>query len=119
MTLDSVTAPSAPVTYASSVSAEDPGDSAYGWVMFWIFIAAVLAITFAVCVLALAQSWWMLGVVYGTDLFVTGLVFKVVLGALDVPATPELDSTDATSHAALPGPVIGLTEHRATVAAHH
>jgi hypothetical protein len=69
---------------------DDPGDSGYGWVMFVTFMAAVLGISFAVAVLALAPSWWMLGGVYAVDLIVTAVVFKVVLGAFAAPAYRDL-----------------------------
>ncbi len=60
---------------------EDPDDSSYGWVMLATFTSAVLAITFAVCVLALARSWWVLGIVIAAHVGVTAIVMKVIYGA--------------------------------------
>ena len=91
MTTESVAAPPAVVKDAPTGSDQDPDDSSYGWVMFLMFLTAALAITFAICALAMAPSWWMLGVVFGTDVIVTGLVFKIMFGAFVSPAYPDLE----------------------------
>jgi hypothetical protein len=72
--------------------ADDSDDSGYGMVMFFVFIAAVLGITFAVCVLAVVGSWWMLGAAMAAHVVVTTVVTRVVMGAFgpDAYAYPDL-----------------------------
>lgn len=87
---------------AAELPEEDVTHSDYGWVMFFVFTAAVLAITFAVAALALVPTWWMLGVVFGVHLAVTAVTTRVVLGAFeegsdyDAPAVQAAASTTRT-----------------------
>lgn len=119
MSAESASASPAPLIDTPSASEEDPGDVDYGWAMFWIFLAAVLAISLAVCVLAMAPSWWLLGVVYGVDLVVTGLVFKVVLGAFTSPGYPSPEGAASAGKAAsLESAVVPLKAPRPMMPAH-
>jgi len=109
----------APVTGALPGSDEDPDDSSYGWAMFIAFISAVLAITFAVCALAMVGSWWMLGVVYAVDLGITALVMKVVYGAFASSAYPDLERIEAASKVARAAQATELKARAAPLVAHH
>jgi len=104
---------------AAPTAAEDPNETNYGWAMFVTFLTAVLAISFAVCALAMVRSWWMLAVVFATDLTVTGLVFRVVVRALGFGADPQAEgaATKATVPAATPK--VGSSLRRAAVPLHH
>lgn len=84
-------------------SGEAPGDATYGWEMFVAFIAAVLAITITVAVLALVGSWWMLGVAMVVHVAVTATMMKLVLGALgsEEHAYPDARQAEAASRAAI------------------
>lgn len=123
MTTNNITvAELAPVTGASPAADEDPDDSSFGLAMFLTFTTAVLAITFAVCALAMVGSWWMLGVVYAADLIVTVLVFRVVLDALGMTGVPESESSEGQRQAgAAPAEaaVVALAAHGAPAVAHH
>lgn len=116
----------APVIGTPSTSDDDPGDSSYGWAMFLMFTTAVLSITFAVCVLAMVGSWWMLGVAFAVDLGVTASVMKVVSGALDSSdAYPDLERIELASKAAVAREVVDRKArrdrkaHRGSLVAHH
>ncbi len=69
---------------------EDANQARYGVVMFYVFSAAVLTITFSVCLLALVTRWWMLGVVFGIHLAVTGWVCIVINRAFDFDGDADL-----------------------------
>jgi hypothetical protein len=70
---------------------EDANQTGYGMVMFYVFSAAVLAITFAVCALALVNTWWMLGVVFGLHLAVTTWVCVVINRSFDFNGDADLE----------------------------
>lgn len=97
--------------YTSPAPENDPDDSDYGWAMFVAFITAVLAITFAVGALALVQTWWMLGVVFGVDLLITALVFRLVMGALADPASSGPERSSGAHEAPSTEPVVVLAAH--------
>ena len=70
---------------------EDANQTGYGMVMFYVFSAAVLAITVAVCALALVNTWWMLGVVFGLHLAVTTWVCVVINRSFDFNGDADLE----------------------------
>ena len=63
----------------TSESADDSGD---GLAMFVIFTGAVLIVTGAVALLALVDSWWMLGVAFGIHVVMTAVVVLAILHAM-------------------------------------
>ena len=66
------------------------------------FVVAVVAISLAVCVLALVPSWWMLGVAVATHLGVTAAMVKIVLCAVgpESETYPGLERTQLESRRA-------------------
>ncbi|HET9125296.1 MAG TPA: hypothetical protein VFN65_10465 [Solirubrobacteraceae bacterium] len=104
---------------AAELPEEDVTHSDYGWVMFFVFTAAVLAISFAVAALALVPTWWMLGIVFGVHLAVTAVTTKVVLGAFeqgsdaDAPAVQAAAPTTRVPRVSdLAGPGVPLAHSR-------
>lgn len=57
-------------------------DSGLGLTLFVVFVSAVLLLTGAVAFLAVFTAWWMLGLVFGVDLLVTGVVGTTVFTVL-------------------------------------
>src|SRR5579875_2945746 len=80
----------------------DPDDSGYGAVMFLVFTAAVLAVTLAVCVLAVVGSWWMLGVAVAIHVSVTAVVMWVIYRAFGLSADDDGDGAEEGSQTASP-----------------
>jgi membrane protein implicated in regulation of membrane protease activity len=97
----------------------EPDDSGYGWVMFLVFIAAVLAVTFAVCVLAVIGSWWMLGVAVAIHVSLTAVVMRVVYGAFGTSVDKDEDSAQAPSQTVPSRRSAGVKPARGTLVAHH
>ena len=60
----------------------DQDDSEYGQVMFWVFTSAVLVITVLVALIALTDTWWVLGFVFAGHLIATAIVTVVIARAL-------------------------------------
>jgi hypothetical protein len=73
-----MTAPPADTT--SGALADDRGD---GLAMFLIFAAAALIVTGAVALLALVDSWWMLGVAFAVHVAMTAVVTLTIVGAMN------------------------------------
>ncbi|MGH2843287.1 MAG: hypothetical protein ACRDKL_06825 [Solirubrobacteraceae bacterium] len=69
------------VTTESAKADGESDDSNYGWAMFLAFICAAMSITFAVCVLTLVKTWWMLGVAMVVHVSITATMLWVILGA--------------------------------------
>jgi membrane protein YdbS with pleckstrin-like domain len=78
----------------------DQDDSDYGRVMFWVFSSAVLLISVLVALIALVNTWWVLGFVFVGHLIATAIVSVVIARALTgrtggaratdaQPATPD------------------------------
>ena len=67
--------------------ADLPDDSGQGLALFLIFISAVLIVTSAVALLALVDSWWMLGVVFVVDIMITAVVTLTIYRVLAGHAT--------------------------------
>lgn len=68
-------------TESTAVSpADDRGD---GLAMFLIFTGAALIVTGAVAVLALVDSWWMLGIAFAVHVAMTAVVALTIVGALN------------------------------------
>lgn len=65
----------------SGRSDEHVDDSGYGPLMVATFATAALVVTGAVALLALVGSWWMLGVVFGVHVLMTGLITFAVIHA--------------------------------------
>jgi hypothetical protein len=63
----------------ASESADDSGE---GLAMFVIFTGAVLIVTGAVALLALVDSWWMLGLAFGVHLAMTAAVVLAIFHAM-------------------------------------
>ena len=60
-----------------------PGDDrGTGLAMFLIFATAVLIVTGAVAILALINTWWVLGLAFGIHVLMTTVVSFVVFSAL-------------------------------------
>lgn len=97
----------------------EPDDSGYGWVMFLVFIGAVLAVTFAVCVLAVVGSWWMLGVAVAIHVSLTAVVMRVVYGAFGTSVDTDEDGAEAPSQTVSPRRPTGVNPARGTLVAHH
>ncbi len=57
-------------------------DSAMGLAMFVIFTAAALIVTGAVALLALINTWWLLGLAFAVHVIMTTVVGFVVFSAL-------------------------------------
>ena len=114
------TAVIAPTTDPPATSV-DPDDAGYGWVMFFGFVAAVVAISLAVCVLALAPSWWVFGAAVATHLVVTASMLKIVLGAFgsDSEANRDLERIDSGSRATPSGLVVDPKKPDVPLAVHH
>ena len=111
----------APLTRVPAGSEDDSDDAGYGWVMFFGFVVAVVAISLAVCVLALAPSWWVLGAAVATHLGVTASMMKIVLGAFgpESEAYPELARVEPAVGAGPSPRVTDLRKSRVSLAAHH
>jgi hypothetical protein len=103
----SVSTPSAEAVAPKGDSAaptiDAPAGATYGWEMFIAFAAAVVGISFVVCVLALNGSWVMLGVALVAHMAVTAAMMKLVLGAFgsEDHAYPDGHAAEAASRAAL------------------
>jgi len=96
---------------------DDPDDRGYGTLMFFVFTAAVLVVTCAVCVLAVVGSWWMLGLAVGVHVGLTAAVTRVVLGAFgpDGDRYPDL----APPNVVAAKRTVELAGRRAAVVTHH
>lgn len=68
-------------------ASESADDSGQGLALFLIFVAAVLIVTCAVALLALVDSWWMLGVTFAVDITMTAIVVLAIYHALAGRAT--------------------------------
>lgn len=99
--------PAAPVIATTAgdeqAAVEAPGGATYGWVMFVAFTAAVVGISFIVCVLALTGSWLMLGIALVVHFGVTATLMKLVLGAFgsETHSYPDMHTAEAVSRAAI------------------
>lgn len=60
-----------------------PDDRGTGLLLFVVFAVACLTVTGAVAMLALMDTWWVLGFAFGIDLVMTVVVWFTVLNALD------------------------------------
>lgn len=67
---------------------EPVDDTGLGLVMFLIFTAAVLIVTGAVALLALVNSWWVLGVAFAVYIAMTTVVMLTVVHALSSRTRP-------------------------------
>lgn len=87
----------------AEVPREAQGDPTYGWEMFAAFTCAALAVTFAVCVLALVGSWWMLGVAVAAHIGLTATMMWLVFTGFGASehAYPDMHSAEAASRAAI------------------
>lgn len=63
-------------------ASEPADDSGQGLAMFVIFTGAVLIVTGAVALLALVNSWWMLGVAFVVHVAMTAIVVLAILHAM-------------------------------------
>jgi hypothetical protein len=63
-------------------ASESADDSGQGLAMFLIFTSAVLTATGAVAMLALVDSWWMLGVAFAIHVAMTAVVVLTILYAV-------------------------------------
>ena len=106
---------------SSETPREAPDDATYGWEMFVAFFAAVLAITVAVCVLALIGSWWMLGIAVAAHVGITATMMHLVMGAFgaDEHAYPDFHTAEAASRAAIAGRAPAAVVTRPRLAAEH
>lgn len=68
----------------------DLDDSSYGPVMFWIFLSAVVLISILVALIALVDTWWVLGFVFAGHLVATAVVSVVIARALAGRTAPAL-----------------------------
>jgi len=101
-------APSAPI---SEELEEDRRDSNYGMLMFFGFFASVWSVTLAICVLAMAPSWWVLGVVVAVHIGVTSATTRMVYAAFSSPAYPDLERVEGPSRAVLSGTIGDVNAH--------
>lgn len=76
------TPPGVPVATIPAQAPRITDDSGLGLMLFVVFVTAVLLITGAVAFLALITAWWVLGLVFGVDILVTGAVAAVVFTVL-------------------------------------
>lgn len=83
---DSATAGEAQTDHRASEAADDSGQ---GLALFVIFTMAVLIVTGAVALLALVDSWWMLGVAFAVDVTVTTFVVLTIYRILAGRATRD------------------------------
>lgn len=60
-----------------TISRSGGDDRGLGLAMLVIFIAAALTVTGAVAMLALIDSWWLLGLAFGVHLLITAAVAPV------------------------------------------
>jgi membrane protein implicated in regulation of membrane protease activity len=65
-----------PLDTRTAGPADDSGD---GLLMFFVFIAAVLTSTGAVALIALAGTWWVLGLGFAIHAVVTALVVLTIV----------------------------------------
>lgn len=75
-------APSAHLDLTDDSAPTSVDDSGLGLMLFVVFVSAVLLISGAVAFLSMFAAWWVLGLVFGIDLLVTGVVGTVVFTVL-------------------------------------
>jgi hypothetical protein len=78
----------------------------------------VLIVTFAVCVLAVVGSWWMLGVAVAIHVSLTAIVLRVVYGAFETSVGPDEDAVEALCDATPSRQPIGVEPARGALIAH-
>lgn len=100
----------------TSDAGEGADDSGYGAVIFLGFAAAVLAVSFMVCALALVGSWWMLGVAMGVHVGVTAAVIWMIADAFTTSDEPDESEPEPIAAATPTRPAMRV---RPTLAAHH
>jgi membrane protein implicated in regulation of membrane protease activity len=83
-----------PITSDSKPSAlaDDPG---IGLALFLIFTIAILIVTGAVAMLALIDTWWVLGLAFGIHVLMTVAVGFAVFSALSAGSLTLTDGTDS------------------------
>ncbi len=67
-------------------------DTADGKIMFFLFVAAVLASTGAVALIALVGTWWMLGFGFAIHVTMTALVLLTIFHVMTSRARPSAES---------------------------
>jgi membrane protein implicated in regulation of membrane protease activity len=89
-----------------------PDDSGAGLVMFVIFTAAALVVTGAVALVALVDTWWILGVAFTIHVLMTIVVVATIVSATNGRASAESDRAsddDRRQNARPPMPIRPLT----------
>jgi hypothetical protein len=87
---------------ASAEALELTDDSSSGLALFVLFTMAVLVVTGAVALLALLNSWWVLGLAFGVHVLLTIVVGSSVFAVLS-NGKPILRSADSSSTDTTPG----------------
>jgi membrane protein implicated in regulation of membrane protease activity len=72
----------------TSVALDDSGD---GLAMLVIFTAAVLIVTGAVALVALIDTWWILGVAFAIHVLMTTVVMATIVSVMNGRASTETD----------------------------
>lgn len=70
-------------------------DSGAGLAMFVIFTAAVLIVTGAVALVALVDTWWILGVAFAIHVLMTIVVMATIVSVMNGRANAESDRAPA------------------------
>jgi membrane protein implicated in regulation of membrane protease activity len=87
-------------------------DSGAGVAMFVIFIAAVLIVTCAVALVALVDTWWILGIAYAIHVLMTTVVMATIVSVMNGRGSAESDRAPAEGRrqdALSPMPIRPLT----------
>lgn len=78
----------------ASVSLDDSGA---GLAMFVIFTTAVLIITGAVAIVALVDTWWVLGLAFAMHVLMTTVVVVTIVSVMNGRASAEVDRVPVES----------------------
>lgn len=81
----------------SSQASPTLDDSGAGLAMFVIFTAAVLIVTGTVAIVALVNTWWILGVAFAVHLVMTGTVLITIVSVMDGRASASAHRPPAQS----------------------
>lgn len=89
--------------------------------MFLVFTAAVLVVTFAVCILAIVGSWWMLGVAMVVHVGVTAAVIRVLVAAFgpETDRYPDIEPVTVGAKATVAAPSVKPMARPTSLLPHH
>lgn len=73
----------------TSQASEALDDSAAGLAMFVIFTTAVLIVTGAVAIVALVNTWWILGAAFAIHVIMTTVVVATIVSVMNGPASAD------------------------------